>query len=213
MSYLVAGIDEVGRGALAGPLVAVASLFHSPAAPLPGSMNNPYWETRYTPIPGVNDSKKLTAKKRREVFHRILRDPSLVDFGLGEASVDEINVHGIDWANRVVFERAMKDLRWQPHHVLIDGDNPLFGWSMMDQKHEPRGDGLWWPVGAASILAKVIRDSYMEELSDDHPEYCWERNSGYGSDLHRGALIDFGATPHHRTKFIRNFVRGDRNGY
>lgn len=201
MPFLVSGLDEVGRGALAGPLVAVASLFNS------HSTDFAMWETCWSPVPGVNDSKKLSHKKREEVFYRILRHHDLLDFGIGEVSVEEINQRGIEWANREAFQRAIKDLRWMPDFVLVDGDEPLYGWNMMDQRFEPKGDGLWWPVGAASILAKVIRDSYMVELSKDFDYYGWERNAGYGSDEHRASLIDMGPSRHHRTQFIRNLIR------
>lgn len=207
MPYLVCGLDEVGRGALAGPLMAVASLFYSPAAPIDINQGYRWWEMEWSPIKGVNDSKKLTAKKRQELFKTILRSGELADFGLGEASVEEINTHGIDWANRTAFERAVKDLNQQPHHILIDGDNPLYGWSMLDQKFEPRADGRFWPVGAASILAKVIRDSYMAELAKDFSRYGWEKNSGYGSHAHQEGLVQHGPCVHHRTKFIRNIIR------
>lgn len=200
MPFLICGLDEVGRGALAGPLMAVASLFSAPNTD-PAS-----WETCWTPIPGVNDSKKLPHKKREEVFRRLLRHELLLDFGIGEASVEEINRHGIEWANRVVFERAVKDLRWMPNFVLVDGDEPLYGWNMMDQRFEPKGDALWWPVGAASILAKVIRDSYMDELAKDFELYGWDRNAGYGSEEHRAALLNFGSCIHHRKQFISRLV-------
>lgn len=200
MPYLVCGLDEVGRGALAGPLVAVASLFSAP------NTDEATWRTVWTPIPGVNDSKKLPHKKRRDVFHRILRSDILVDFGIGEVSVEEINQHGIDWANRKVFERAVKDLKWMPNHILVDGDEPLYGWNMMDQRFEPQGDRRWWPTGAASILAKVIRDSFMAELAKDFELYGWDRNAGYGSDEHRAALVDFGPCIHHRKQFISKIV-------
>ncbi len=207
MPYLICGVDEVGRGALAGPLIAVAALFYSPAAPIDINQGYAWWETKWTPIPGVNDSKKLSAKKRAEVFKAILRCRELCDFGIGEVSVEEINLHGIDWANNMAFTRAVKDLGQMPHHILVDGENPIYGWSMLDQKFEPRADGRWWPVGAASILAKVIRDSYMAELAKDFDVYGWESNAGYGSEAHKSGLIDFGPTIHHRTKFIRNIVR------
>lgn len=199
---LICGLDEVGRGALAGPLIAVASLFHFTG------QNREQLRTAHTPIEGVNDSKKLTPKKRRIVFHRILRSPFTVGFGIGQVSVDEINQFGIDWANRTAFDRAVKDLPFRPEYVLIDGDNPLFGWDMTKQEKRPQADGYWWPVGGASILAKVIRDSYMAELALDWPLYGWEKNSGYGSDKHRIALLEWGATPEHRTQFIQRIVGG-----
>lgn len=194
----ICGLDEVGRGALAGPLVAVAALFEWEWAEL---------ETAKSPIKGVNDSKKLSPHRRQETFQRILRSEQLLDFGIGEVSANEINHRGIEWANSIAFERAVKDLRYGPHMILIDGDKPLFGWEMARQHHEPRADGKWWPVGAASIIAKVIRDTYMTELGKDFPCYHWERNSGYGSEDHRTALVEHGVCHLHRSKFVRNIIR------
>ncbi len=204
---LICGLDEVGRGALAGPLVAVASLFD-----IGLRRDTSVMLTAHSPIEGINDSKKLSAKKRKTVYHRILQSACMVDFGLGEVSADEINQHGIDWANRTAFDRAVRDLRHVPDLVLVDGDNPLFGWDMERQWKRSQADGYWWPVGAASILAKVIRDSYMAELSLDWPLYGWEKNSGYGSGHHQTALLQWGATPEHRTQFIKRIVGGTSNG-
>lgn len=207
MPFLVAGIDEVGRGALAGPLMAVASLFRiDDRYRLKASGSYIFLETRHSPVQGVNDSKKLSAKKRREVFGLLLKADQLLDFGIGQVSAEEIDKQGIDWANQQAFERAVLDLCESPEFVLVDGDNPLMNWSMLHQAHEPKGDGLWWPVGAASILAKVIRDSFMAELGADYPYYAWDSNSGYGSDAHRAALIEFGACVHHRKQFIRGII-------
>ncbi len=201
---LICGLDEVGRGALAGPLMAVASAFMVPGKWV-------WWEEYEmdnTPVSGVDDSKKLSPTKRREVFHRILRRESFVDFGIGEVSADEINNIGVDRANSLAFERAVKDLKCDPGYILIDGDNPLFGWDMQRQHHESKADGRYWPVGAASILAKVIRDSYMAELGADHPEYGWDRNSGYGSKHHQDAIQRIGPCQLHRTQFIRKLMGG-----
>lgn len=202
----IAGLDEVGRGSLAGPLIAVAALFR-------------FWaeqgwaeeiETPRSPIPGVDDSKKLTPTKRRTVFHKILNSGRLVGFGLGEVSVQEIDDHGIEWANRLAFKRAAEDLPSKPTYFLIDGDNPLLDWERDLQRNEPRADGRWWPVGAASILAKVIRDDYMAELGQDYPAYGWERNAGYGSKYHQEAIQRVGPCRLHRTKFIGKIV-GENN--
>lgn len=210
MTFLICGVDEVGRGALAGPLVAVAALFRQELDAPPVSRLHQL-ETDKSPILGVDDSKNLTPKKRREVFHRILRSSQIVDFGIGEVSVAEINEVGIDWANAWAFQRAMQDLDgYVPHFTLVDGTSPIMGWDFKSQRNEPKADGKWWPVGAASILAKVIRDSFMAELSQDHPYYGWEKNAGYGSEEHRCGLIDFGATPLHREKFIRNIPGVDK---
>lgn len=193
----VAGIDEVGRGALAGPLIAVAAMFK-------------FWqgwqwdemETLKSPIQGVTDSKKLTPTRRRDVFHRILNSGRLIGFGIGEISVSEINDRGIDWANNLAFKKAVEDLPHEPAYIILDGDNPLYGWEMHKQRYEPRADGRWWPVGAASIIAKVIRDDFMTELGRDYPDYGWERNSGYGSKYHQDAIRRIGPCQLHRTKFI-----------
>lgn len=199
----ICGIDEVGRGALAGPLMAVATAFKIPHRWADWSD----YETDNSPIAGVNDSKKLTQLRRKEVFHRILRWESLVSFGLGEVSAEEINLIGIDRANNLAFERCVKDLGVEPNYILIDGDTPLFGWDMTKQHHEPRADGRFWPVGAASILAKVIRDEFMTELGKDFPYYKWDSNAGYGSKDHQEAIQRMGPCCFHRTQFIRKLWR------
>jgi ribonuclease HII len=195
----VCGIDEVGRGALAGPMVAVAAAFVTPGKVLRWDE----YEMDNSPVLGVDDSKKLSPTKRRDVFHRILKRESFTDFGIGEVSVEEINDMGIDRANSLVFERAVIDLSFTPEFILIDGDNPLFGWDIQRQYHEPRADGRFWPVAAASILAKVIRDDFMAELGTDHPSYGWRNNAGYGSKEHMEAIKNFGPCDLHRTHFIR----------
>lgn len=201
MSFLVCGLDEVGRGALAGPLMAVASLFSTEPNPR-------HWERQFTPIQGVADSKKFnTPAKRREVFHRILRHPTLIDFGIGEVSAYEIDKVGIDRANSLAFERAVQELHTMPYYILVDGVNPVFGWDMTRQRAVPKADDLYWPVGAASILAKVIRDSYMAELGQDYPHYQWAKNAGYGTKEHTDALRTIGGCPHHRRAFVKSFGR------
>jgi ribonuclease HII len=201
MSFLICGVDEVGRGALAGPLIAVASLFSSDPNPR-------YWEKEHSPIKGVIDSKKFSKpEKRREVYHRILRHQSLLDFGLGEVSVEEIDRVGIDRANSMAFDRAVKQLRVMPHYIIVDGVNPVFGWDMDRQRTEAKADDKYWPVGAASILAKVIRDTYMTELGSDYAHYQWSKNAGYGTKDHLDALRTVGACPHHRKAFIKSVGR------
>lgn len=185
---LVCGIDEVGRGSLAGPLLSVATLFRG-------------YETG---CPDVDDSKKLTAKKREKVFKQILYSPFLVAFGIGQVSSDEINDIGIDEANAVSFVRAVQALPAEPEFIVIDGSNALRGWNPSRMKAEPRADGKYPIVSAASVLAKVIRDSYMVELSIQFPGYAWESNKGYGTAAHTEGLELLGPTKFHRTKFIRN---------
>lgn len=200
MTFLLAGLDEVGRGALAGPLVAVATMFDS--------TQDAKWTKDASPIPGVDDSKKFSSREgRKEIFYRILRHSSLVDFGVGYVTVDEINEKGIDYANRLAFWRAVKDLNPQPIFLLVDGDRPAPDFCYSNQKNRPKADALWWPVGAASIMAKVIRDEMMVEFGLDYLHYKWSVNSGYGTADHIGALKSYGPSPLHRAQFIKKIVR------
>lgn len=187
---LICGVDEVGRGCLAGPLVSVAALFRG-------------WVVGCT---GVDDSKKLTAKKREEVFQQILRSQELIDFGIGEVSVEEIDKMGIDQANIFAFDRAVKALPYRPNYVIVDGVKGVPGFYPNEMLVKPKADGLYPVVGAASILAKVIRDSLMDELHTNHPVYAWNSNKGYGSKEHISALREHGPTIHHRPLFIRDIV-------
>lgn len=197
---LICGLDEVGRGSLAGPLIAVAALFRT------SEISSGIWDILNSPIPEVDDSKKLTNKKKKKIFHEILRHRDLVDFGIGEVSVAEINDNGIVWANEIAFQRAVRDLHTVPDYILVDGTNPVLGWDTRAQRYEPKADGRWWPVAAASILAKVIRDNYMAELAREYPDYKWESNAGYGSAAHKKALKDKGACRLHRTKFVEGLI-------
>jgi ribonuclease HII len=202
LAYYVAGLDEVGRGSFAGPMVAVAAMFAMPEKDEAG------WLTKHSPIPGVNDSKKFsTREKREEVYHRILRSEYLVDFGVGFITVDEIDKVGIDMANRQALFDAWRDLKHEPHFLLVDGDRPAPHFCYSQQKHRPQGDGHWWPVGAASILAKVIRDLYMVELGLDYPHYRWGQNSGYGTPDHAKAIELHGVCPLHRKQFTAKYQR------
>lgn len=204
MGYLICGVDEVGRGALAGPLIAVAAMFD-----VEYTTN---WATHTSPIKGVDDSKAFSGhSKRTEVFHRILRHEVTVDFGIGYVSVEEINKDGIDYANQMAFYRAWRDLKCQPNFILVDGDMNCPGWSYQHQRAQPKADGMWWPVGAASILAKVIRDNYMVEIGLDFLHYKWSQNAGYGTKDHVSAIRHFGPSPHHRSHFIRNIAKGSHD--
>lgn len=204
MTYLIAGLDEVGRGALAGPLFAVAALFSvDPEC-------SKQWNRKYSPIPEVNDSKSFSSSsKRRQVYESIIRHESLVDFGIGHVTVDEINTQGIEQANRIAFFRAVRDLETEPTYLLVDGDNWAPDFCRSQQSYKPKADALWWPVGAASILAKVIRDGFMAELATDYQHYRWEQNAGYGTPDHIRALKEYGACDLHRVKFIRKILQGD----
>lgn len=188
----VTGIDEVGRGSLAGPLFAAATTFAFQAT---------------SPIAGVKDSKAFAKKSTmREVYRRILRSSELQDVGVGWAEVEEINKFGVDHANSLAFQRAVEDLRTPLGFLLVDGENAVPTVHRSHQHIEPRADANYWPVGAASIIAKVLRDELMTNLSEEFPGYGWETNAGYGSPSHREALLRLGATPYHRTKFIEGLV-------
>jgi ribonuclease HII len=177
----VAGIDEVGRGPLAGPVVAAAVI-------LPEGC----W------IEGVDDSKKLTAEKRRALYERIVS--SCVCWGVGAASpavIDRINIRR---ATALAMQRAVRRLSCPPGHLLVDGlAVPELG--LETQTAIVDGDAKVHCIAAASILAKVTRDRLMERLAARHPLYGWDRNKGYGTAEHLEALDRHGPTRHHRQSF------------
>ena len=182
-SQKVAGADEAGCGPWAGPVVAAAVVFLK------------YDESLWTDL---NDSKKLTAKKRERCFEALTNSPQLV-YGIGEASVAEIDAINIGKATRLAMERAIANLPIKPEHVLIDGiRKPSIS---MPATMIVKGDSLSLSIAAASIIAKVTRDKMMQELGEEYPEYFWSRNAGYGTALHQDALKNYGVTPHHRKSF------------
>ena len=179
MGGRVAGLDEVGRGPLAGPVVAAAVILD------PENFS-----------PGLNDSKKLTAGRRQELFFEI-RKTSLV--GLGQASVEEIDTLNILEASLLAMRRALAALPLKPDACLVDGNrDPGLGFPT---KCLVKGDAISFSIAAASIIAKVSRDKIMAELAKEFPEYGWEQNAGYGVPYHLQALDVVGPTPHHRKSF------------
>lgn len=178
----IAGVDEVGRGPLAGPVVACAVV-------LPADVV----------IDGADDSKRLTAPRRRELMQRV-RD-SGASIGLGAASVREIDQLNILRATTLAMRRALAALPKPPDHVVVDG-RPVrhLGW-----RHEALvgGDGLVHCISCASIVAKVVRDDLMARLAVRYPGYGWHTNAGYGTAAHRAALDELGLTPHHRRSFLK----------
>ena len=180
----VAGVDEVGRGPLAGPVVAAAVIL-DPAA-LPEALRL-----------GLNDSKKLTARRRAALAPEIR---AAAQWALGQASVAEIDALNILRASHLAMCRALAALPVTPDLALIDGnllpaDLPCAGRAVI------KGDGRSLSIAAASILAKVARDGIMMELDAAFPGYGWARNMGYPSAGHRAALAEDGPTPHHRRSF------------
>ena len=186
---LICGVDEVGRGCLAGPIVAVATLFEG-------------WEPG---VSGIDDSKKLSPQKRRKLLKMLCRSPLLIDFGIGIGTVEEINEDGIDHANLLAFSRAVKALPQRPNWVIVDGNRGIPGW-YQNQEVVPKADGLYPVVGAASIIAKVFRDDMMAELGQQFPAYRWHKNAGYGTKDHRVGIETVGPCLHHRKKFIRKIA-------
>lgn len=189
---LVAGVDEVGRGPLAGPVVAAAVILDPALIPL-----------------GLNDSKKLTLK-RREALEPIIRAQAQV--GLGVASVEEIDEINILQATYLAMRRAVAALPTAPAHLLIDG-NRLPSDLPCPATAVVKGDGKSVSISAASIVAKIWRDDLMRDLAQQYPHYGWETNAGYGSKRHMDGLRDFGVTPHHRRSFapIHNILYQDAN--
>ena len=180
---LIAGVDEVGRGPLAGPVVACAVIMPPDARA----------------IAGVDDSKRLVAADRVRLAARI-RERALA-LGLGAASVREIDRVNIYHASVLAMKRALARLPLAPQHILVDG-RPI---RTLGSPHQAvvHGDARCYAIACASIVAKVTRDRLMEALGRRHPAYRWERNAGYATPDHIGGLADAGLTPHHRRSFCR----------
>ena len=181
---VICGIDEAGRGPLAGPVCAAAVI-------LPRDLQ----------IPGLTDSKKLTDKKRRELFPVI--QEQAVAFGIGLASEQEIDEINILQATFLAMQRALDALSVKPDLALIDGNRERdFG---IPVKTVVKGDSLSANIAAASILAKVTRDDIMIQLSEQYPEYGFEIHKGYGTKAHYEALRTYGPSPIHRKTFLKKF--------
>lgn len=185
---IVCGVDEAGRGPLAGPVVAGAVI-------LDPRVLDPALRS------GLDDSKKLSAKKRDTLF-ALLTDPGApgVCWGMGLASVEEIDSINILRATHLAMQRAVDALQQTPTHALIDGSQMPRTFSCPIQA-VIKGDGLSLSIAAASIIAKVHRDRLMLDLDALHPGYGWAKNMGYGTAEHRDAMRRLGLTPHHRRSF------------
>ena len=179
---LIAGVDEVGRGPLAGPVVACAVV-------MPPDKRA---------MPGINDSKKLSAKQRSEVIDKILRNA--ISVGIGAASVREIDRLNILQASVLAVRRALKRLKVTPDHIVVDGKSIR----TYDFKHTAvvRGDSRCYSIACASIVAKITRDRLMHALSTRYPAYNWGENSGYATAIHLKGIADHGITRHHRKSFM-----------
>jgi ribonuclease HII len=181
----LAGIDEVGRGPLAGPVVACAIIF-----------DKSYYHSQ------VKDSKSLS-ENRREQLSEILRSEA-ISFHVGDASVQEIEQYNIRQATFMAMKRAISGLSVAPDFLLIDGENlpdppvPSMGIIKGDQKS--------FSISAASIVAKVARDKYMKELEIEYPQYKFAKNKGYGTKEHIQAIRQLGPSPHHRKSFLKKIL-------
>ena len=179
---LLCGVDEAGRGPLAGPVCAAAVM-------LP----------RGHVIEGLNDSKKLTEKRREELYD-VIRSES-VSYGIAFASVEEIETLNILGATFLAMNRAIKQLSPAPELALIDG-NRTKGIEV-PARCVVKGDSKCADIAAASVLAKVTRDRYMLEMAEKYPQYHFEQHKGYGTTLHYAALREFGPSPIHRMSFLK----------
>ncbi len=182
--HAICGIDEAGRGPLAGPVCAAAVI-------LPERLD----------IPGLNDSKKLTDKKRRELFPII--EEQAIAFGLGWASQEEIDEINILQATFLAMSRAVEQLKIRPDLALVDGNRA----PALDLPVETvvKGDSLSASIAAASVLAKVSRDDVMLRMAEEYPGYGFEVHKGYGTKAHYEALRKFGPSPIHRRTFLKKF--------
>lgn len=183
-AQLICGVDEAGRGPLAGPVCAAAVV-------LP----------KHLCLPGLTDSKKLTDKKRRELFPLIQQQA--LAYGIGFASEAEIDEINILQATFLAMKRALAQLNCQPELALIDGNRETdFG---LPVKTVVKGDSLSANIAAASVLAKVSRDDVMVELAKTYPQYGFDIHKGYGTKAHYQALEEFGPCPAHRRSFLKKF--------
>jgi ribonuclease HII len=187
---LIAGVDEAGRGPLAGPVVAAAVIL------------NPE-----KPINGLADSKTLSEKKRQTLYH-IIQEKSLA-WSVAEASIVEIDQLNILQATLLAMQRAVNQLSVQPNHVLVDGNKlPVLS---IPAQAVVRGDRLVPAISAASIIAKVHRDLIMQEYAKNFPEFSFDLHKGYGTKQHLAELAQFGPLSIHRQSFrpVKDLCRND----
>jgi ribonuclease HII len=190
MAGPVCGVDEAGRGPLAGPVVAAAVILDRKRIPR-----------------GLNDSKQLSEEDREDLFPRILE--MAVAVGVGEASVDEIDLLNIRMATHQAMARAVRALAVAAQFALVDGNDAPALPCRCDTLI--KGDGRSVSIAAASIVAKVTRDRLMVRLHDEHPHYNWKSNKGYGTPDHYSGMRSHGVTVHHRRSFspVRSILQGE----
>ena len=179
---LICGVDEAGRGPLAGPVYAAAVI-------LPRGLE----------IPGLNDSKKLTEKKREELFEEIIS--RAVTYGIASADVEEIEERNILGATILAMNRAIAQLDPVPALALIDGNRNAG--ILTQSRCIVKGDARCASIAAASVLAKVSRDRYMLKMDELYPQYAFRQHKGYGTKLHYEKIREFGPSPIHRPSFLK----------
>lgn len=181
----IAGVDEAGRGPLAGPVYAAAVILPDGAE-----------------LTGINDSKKLTPKKREELFEKITEIAiSYAIFSVDEKEIDEINILN---ATHKAMNGAVNSLSQKPDYVIIDG-NSIKGMKI-DHETVVKGDAKSISIAAASILAKVSRDRYIDKMGEVYPEYGFEKHKGYGTKAHTDAILKYGVCPIHRRTFLKKLL-------
>ncbi|MDA3928958.1 MAG: ribonuclease HII [Prolixibacteraceae bacterium] len=179
--FVEAGCDEAGRGCLAGPVYAAAVI-------LPTNFYNPL----------LNDSKQLSEKQRNEL--RPIIEKEALAWAVGVVTnqeVDEINVLN---ASFLAMHRSVDQLKIEPEHLIIDG-NRFKQYKQIKHDCIVKGDGKYFSIAAASVLAKTYRDDFMKKIALEYPQYDWEKNKGYPTKAHREAIKEFGTTPYHRLTF------------
>ena len=181
----ICGVDEAGRGPLAGPVCAAAVI-------LPPD----------TLIEGVNDSKKLSEKKREELFDVVIN--TALAYCIAFGSVEEIEEHNILATTMMTMKRAVEGLSVKADYAIVDGNKlpPLD----IDSKYIIKGDANSMSIAAASILAKVSRDRLMLEYAKEYPQYCFEKHKGYGTKLHNEMILLHGPSPIHRMSFLKKLL-------
>ncbi|MGN0571481.1 MAG: ribonuclease HII [Candidatus Fimenecus sp.] len=189
---VICGVDEAGRGPLAGPVYAAAVILKPE-----------------TNIEGLDDSKKLTEKKR-EVLFPIIQEKA-VAYGIGFATEQEIDEINILNATFLAMRRAVEQLSIQPDLLLIDGNQkPKIG--ICEEVTVVKGDAKSMSIAAASVLAKVSRDRFMLGLAETYPQYAFEKHKGYGTRLHYEKIDEYGISPVHRKTFLKKIIGENANG-
>lgn len=189
----VSGVDEVGRGCLAGPVVAGAVIF-------------PQNKKIRKSLEKVNDSKLLSSALRKELFS-VIQEHAL-DYSIGIVSANVIDQINILQATFLAMRRALAGLTTKPEYVLVDGNKKIPRIST-EQSAIIQGDSKSLSIAAASILAKVVRDEIMVQLANNYPAYFFEKHKGYATKVHRQAIKEYGLTDLHRTTFCKNFITID----